>query len=259
MHAPDTVDILVTLFMSGGLASAAYWKGVLDLKGTLTASVMGIVIGFSAGWEYVLLLLLYLMSSFAVTRYGFAAKQAVGLAEGNKGERGWRSVLANGIVPTIVAMMHLVEIPGMEPWIPSVLFITAIAAAAADTAASELGVLTRDPVLITRPSQRVDPGTNGGISMRGQAFALAASAYTVTMGAGVFLLADSFNGLEIASENQLLWVLPLAIAMGFISCQIDSILGATLENEGHLGKNGVNLASIAITTFVTFLILILLT
>jgi uncharacterized protein (TIGR00297 family) len=259
MHTPDTVDILVTLVMSGGLASAAYWKGVLDLKGTLTASVMGIVIGFSAGWEYVLLLLLYLMSSFAVTRYGFAAKQAVGLAEGKKGERGWRSVLANGIVPTIVAMMHLVEIPGMEPWIPSVLFITAIAAAAADTAASELGVLTRDPVLITRPSQRVDPGTNGGISMRGQVFAMAASAYTVIMGAGVFLLADSFNGLEIASENQLLWVLPLAIAMGFISCQIDSILGATLENQGHLGKNGVNLASIAITTFVTFLILMLLT
>lgn len=258
MHSPDTVDILATLLMSGGLASAAYWKGVLDLKGTLTASAMGIIIGLAAGWEYVLLLLLYLMSSFAVTRYGYAAKQAVGVAEGKQGERGWRSVLANGIVPTIVAMMHIVEIPGMEPWIPSVLFITAIAAAAADTAASELGVLTRDPVLITRPSQRVEPGTNGGISMRGQAFALAASAYTVTMGAGVFILADSFNGLEIATQDELIWVLPLAIAMGFISCQIDSILGATLENTGHLGKNDVNLASIGITTFVTFLVLMLL-
>jgi uncharacterized membrane protein len=46
--------------------------------------------------------------------------------------------------------------------------------------------------------------------------------------------------------------------MGFISCQIDSILGATLENTGHLGKNGVNLASIGITTFVTILVLMLL-
>jgi len=258
MHSPDTVDVLFTLVMSGGLASAAYWKGVLDMKGTLTASAMGIVIGLSAGWEYVLLLLLYLVSSFAVTRYGYAAKQAVGVAEGKKGERGWRSVLANGIVPTIVATTHLVEIPGMEPWIPSVLFITAIAAAAADTAASELGVLTRDPVLITRPSQHVEPGTNGGISMRGQAFALAASAYTVTMGAGVFILADSFNGLEMVSQDQLLGILPLVIAMGFISCQIDSILGATLENQGYLGKNGVNLASIGITTFMTFLILMLI-
>ncbi len=257
MHSPDTVDIQATLEMSGGLASAAYWKGVLDMKGTLTASAMGIIIGLSAGWEYVLLLLLYLMSSFAVTRYGYAAKQAVGVAEGKKGERGWRSVLANGIVPTIVATMHIVEIPGMEPWIPSVLFVTAIAAAAADTAASELGVLTRDPVLIIRPSQRVEPGTNGGISMRGQTFALAASAYTVTMGAGVFILADSFNGLMV-SQEELLWVLPLAVAMGFISCQIDSILGAVLENKGYLGKNGVNLASISITTFVTFLILMLL-
>ena len=47
MHSPDTVDILATLLMSGGLASAAYWKGVLDLKGTLTASAMGIIIGLS--------------------------------------------------------------------------------------------------------------------------------------------------------------------------------------------------------------------
>ena len=157
MHGPDLVDIVVTLVISCGLAGAAYYRGVLDLKGTMVASLMGIVIGMSAGWEFVALLLLYLVTSFAVTRYGYSAKKAAGVAEGKKGERGWMSVLANGIVPTIIALLHAFDIPGVEPWMLSVLFITAIAAAAADTAASELGILSRDPVLITRPSQRVEP------------------------------------------------------------------------------------------------------
>ncbi len=258
MQGPDAADVLITLVISCGLAAAAYRRGVLDIKGTTVAASMGILIGLSAGWEYVLLLLIFLITSFAVTRYGYEAKKATGVAEGKKGERGWRSVLANGIIPSFLAFLHLFDIPWMEPWIPSVLFVTAIAAAAADTVASELGVLTRNPVLITRPSQRVEPGTNGGISMRGQAFALAASTYTVCMGAGLFLIADTMSDLPVVSEYKLLWTIPLAIAMGFISCQFDSILGATLENEGLMSKNTVNLASISLTTFLMFMLLMLL-
>ena len=36
--------------------------------------------------------------------------------------------------------------------------------------------------------------------------------------------------------------------MGFIGCQIDSVLGATLENRGIIGKGGVNFISIGIST-----------
>ena len=256
MHAPDAVDVVVTLVISGGLAAAAYRRGVLDLPGTLVASTMGVVIGLSAGWEYVTLLLLYLVTSFAVTKYGYAAKRAAGVAEGRRGERGWRSVLANGAIPTFLALLHMFELEWPHPWMPSVLFITAIAAGAADTAASELGVLTRDPVLITKPSMRVDPGTNGGVSVRGQAFALAASTYTVVIAAFVFYVADLLQGnIAPGSWNDLLWAMPISIGMGFISCQIDSVLGATLENEGYLTKNSVNLVSIGITTVVTYLLI----
>jgi len=259
MHAPDLVDVVVTLVISCGLAGAAYMRGVLDLKGTLVASAMGVIIGFSAGWEYVLLLLMYLVTSFAVTIYGYQAKKAAGVAEGKKGERGSRSVLANGIVPTFLALMHAFDIPGIEPWMLTVLFVTAIASAAADTAASELGVLTRNPVLITRPSQRVAPGTNGGISVRGQGFALAASAYTVFIGNAVFILADVMRGTSVPDvHGWLVLFIPISVGMGFISCQIDSVLGATLENSGHMGKDTVNLASIGLTAVITFLIVLAL-
>ncbi len=257
MHAPDLVDIVVTLVISCGLAGAAYIRGVLDLKGTIMASAMGIVIGLSAGWEYVLLLLLYLVTSFAVTLYGYQAKKAAGVAEGKRGERGWMSVLANGIIPTILAFLHLLDIHGLERWQLSVLFVTAIAAAAADTAASELGVLTRDPVLITHPSRRVPPGTNGGVSLRGQGFALAASAYTVFIGIAVFVLSDAIAGTaDVDTTTWYVLLVPIAIGMGFISCQIDSVLGATLENGGYLDKNSVNMVSIGITTMLTLLILL---
>jgi uncharacterized protein (TIGR00297 family) len=259
MHVPGLLDVVVTLVISVGLAGAANLRGVLDLRGTLVASAMGIIIGFSAGWEYVLLLLLYLLTSFAVTRYGYAAKKAAGVAEGKKGERGWRSVLANGIIPTLLALLHSFDIPGVEPWHLSVLFVTAIAAAAADTAASELGVLTRDPVLITRPSMRVPPGTNGGVSVRGQGFALAASAYTVLIGTAVFIIASSVRSdLDDDVFRWFLLLMPIAIGMGFISCQIDSVLGATLENRGYLGKDGVNIISISTTTVIMLLILLAL-
>lgn len=260
MHAPDTLDVLVTLLISCGLGGAAYARGVLSWLGTILAATMGMVIGLSAGWEFVALLLLYLVTSFAVTLYGYSAKKAAGVAEGKKGERGWRSVLANGFVPSIIAFLHLFDIPGVDRWVLSMLFVTAIAAAAADTAASELGVLTRDPVLITRPRQRVRPGTNGGISTRGQFFALAAAFYTVVMGAAVFTVAGTLHD----HSGQLGWtgltlIAPVAIAMGFVSCQIDSLLGATLENRGHISKNGVNLVSIAVTSVLTLLLLLLLT
>lgn len=257
MQAPDLVDIVVTLVISLGLAGAAYVRGVLDTKGTLVASAMGVVIGLSAGWENVLLLLLYLVSSFAVTLYGYQAKKAAGVAEGKRGERGWMSVLANGIIPTILALLHLVDLPGVERWQLSMLFVTAIAAAAADTAASELGVLTRDPVLITHPSRRVRPGTNGGVSVRGQGFALAASAYTVFIGTAVFILSAAIEGVaDTATTNGYVTMIPIAVGMGFISCQIDSVLGATLENSGRLDKNSVNMVSIGIASLVTLLLLI---
>ncbi len=258
MHAPDVVDVVVTLVVSGGLGGAAYWRGILDYRGTTVGSVIGVIIGLAAGWEYVLLLLLYLITSFAVTRTGYAAKAAAGVAEGRRGERGWRSVLSNGIVPTIIAVVAMLEPPGVHPGVMGLLFVTAIAAAAADTAASELGVMSRDPVLITRPSLRVEPGTNGGISGRGQLFAFLASGYTVVLGAILFAASAALvgGGDDIQWWAEHGWAIPLPIAMGFISCQVDSILGATLENAGYMTKNTVNFASITLTTMVTYLVVL---
>jgi uncharacterized protein (TIGR00297 family) len=256
MHPPTEDDVLVTLVVSLGLGAAARWRHVLDSRGTVLASAIGLTIGLGAGWEYVALLLIFLVTSFAVTRWGYAQKKAAGVAEGKRGERGWKSVLANGAVPTAIAVLAVLELPLLEPHVIGLLFITAIAAAAADTAASEIGVLARHPVLITRPSQEVPPGTNGGVSVRGQVFAFLAAGYSTVVGVVLFAVAPATGGGGWWADN--LWVLPLPVAAGFLSCQLDSVLGATVENRGLIGKNEVNLGSIATTTVMTFLAIVLL-
>jgi len=246
MHLPTVADVVITLVVSLGLAAAARWRHVLDSRGTVLASAIGIAIGLGAGWEYVLLLLLFLLTSFGVTMWGYARKQAAGVAEGKRCERGWKSVLANGAVPTGVAVISLLDLPMFPPQAIAVMFITAIAAAAADTAASEIGVLARDPVLITRPSRVVPPGTNGGVSVQGQVFALLAAGYSVVVGVLLFTYAPGTHSSGWWAEGW--WIAPMPVVAGFLSCQLDSVLGATLENAGHMSKNDVNISSIAVTT-----------
>jgi len=256
MPMPTLADVVITLVVSLGLGAAARWRAVLDSKGTVLASAIGITIGLGAGWEYVLLLLLFLLTSFGVTRWGYARKQAAGVAEGKRGERGWKSVLANGAVPTAVAALALLDLPALSQHVVGLLFVTAIAAAAADTAASEIGVLSRSPVLITRPSRLVPPGTNGGVSVQGQVFALLASGYSVGVGMLLFAVAPATGSNGWWAESW--WLLPLPVIAGFLSCQLDSVLGATLENAGRMSKNDVNISSIAATTATTFAALWLL-
>jgi uncharacterized membrane protein len=44
--------------------------------------------------------------------------------------------------------------------------------------------------------------------------------------------------------------------MGFTGCQIDSIIGATLENRGYVSKLTNNLMSIALGTIIAWLVII---
>jgi uncharacterized protein (TIGR00297 family) len=135
-----------------------------------------------------------------------------------------------------------------NPWVATfpknvaaVLYLTAISAAASDTIASELGVLSSRTYMITT-GKPCKPGTNGGVSGLGTSAALAAAAYTSLVGWVVLLV---FSG-ELSMFP--LWFLAIPVAMGFIGCQIDSVLGATLENRGMLNKDRVNILSIGAAT-----------
>jgi uncharacterized protein (TIGR00297 family) len=240
-------DVILVLAICIVLCVLAYLKNVLTLAGSIAALLMGTVIGIAGGISWILLLLLFFVTSFAATLYKFAAKKSMGLQEGISGERGWKNVLANGAPPFVIALLSSDYLHILDRQTGSILFLCAIAVAAADTLASELGVLAKKTWLITN-LKRVKAGINGGISIPGQAAAAGAALYTGVAGVLAFHYMD---GLDLN------WLYIVLIAdIGFLGCQLDSLIGATIETKGYVSKLTNNLMSITVGTMLAWLVMI---
>jgi uncharacterized protein (TIGR00297 family) len=245
---PDMLTIIgVTLFCAA-MSAASYLRKIFDLSGSLSAFVVGMIIGICGNVLWLLLLLVFLMSSFGVTKYRFEWKKAEGFQEGVKGERTWRNVAANGAIPTAIAFFSFVaeamgsagDFFGKD--IASCMFVSAIAVAASDTAASEIGIVDPRVFLITtfKPVRR---GTDGGISLTGEFAAFIAAAYTSAISYVIFAGLDK----DLLHGPATLFIPMLC---GFLGCQIDSVIGATWEQRKRIGKLGNNFVSIAMGTLI---------
>ncbi|MCK4758080.1 MAG: DUF92 domain-containing protein [Thermoplasmata archaeon] len=230
------------------LSLLAYWKSVLTKGGSIAAFFVGIVIGIMGHISWIFLLLVFFLTSFIATKYKFDYKKSKGLQEGKRGERKMKNVLANGAVPIAVAVLSWQNdfYPYLDKELGSILFITAIAVAASDTMASELGILSKRVYLITN-RRRVKAGVDGGVSALGQFAAFIAAAYTALLG---FF---TFSYFDMMGHGW--WVILLVTFLGFLGCQVDSVFGATLERRGILTKLSNNLSSIAIGTILAWVVM----
>jgi uncharacterized protein (TIGR00297 family) len=207
----------------------AYRFRVMDLSGLFAGSLVGIlIIVFTYddyGVRWFLVLLAFLVLGFSATRYRFDTKAAAGIAESHGGLRGYSNVFSNALVGVAGAVLYGVS--GGNP-LSIALFLGSVATATADTVGGEIGMTSHDPVLITT-LEPVPKGTNGGITPLGEAASLAASA--------VIALTGYLLGLgDIA-------LLAAATLAGFAGSNVDSVVGALLENRGFIGNAGTNLAA----------------
>ncbi len=230
----------VTLLLCGVLSALAYYRQVLTWDGSVAAFAVGLLIGVLGDVTWLLLLLFFLLSSFVATRYRFALKEALGVQEGRRGERRSSNVLANGIAPMAVAAIAFLTTGRLHD-LSGIVFVSVLAVAGADTIASEIGILSPNAYLISN-GKKVPPGTDGAVSLLGQACALTAAAYTAFVGWLVlYVLAPIAGTTAVVPASSFLVLIPAAV--GFLGCQIDSVLGATLERRGIVGKRTVNLVS----------------
>ncbi len=250
------VSAAVTFTLCLVLSSLAYHKQVLTRRGSVAAFAIGMTIGILGDVTWLLLLLFFLLSSFAATRYRFALKEAMGVQEGKKGERGAMNVLANGLAPTAAAVISALGIPGFSIEWMGIVFLSGLAVAGADTLASEIGVLSDRAFLITT-FRRVRPGTDGGVSLLGEVCALGASLYTALIGWFVLFYLSSLLGLSVTLPSRS-FLLFIPATVGFVGCQIDSVLGATLEARGLMRKKGVNLAATSSGAILAYMLLVAL-
>lgn len=207
---------VILLFVLGFIT---YRRQSLDLFGSAVMIIMGIVIIFSAGTNWLLLIVLFLVLSLIATKFSKKYKLSLGEFEGRRTSK---NVISNGVVACFMAAFG----GYYSPFVGG--FIGAIATATADTLASEIGVLDPHPRLITT-LQKVDPGTNGAVSVLGTVSGIAGSA--------IIGIAAYFLGIM---PNPFLAIL-VSIISGTIGCFGDSILGALFENNGWLTNEHVNL------------------
>lgn len=212
------VDVVVDLFVVVAFALAAIFLKALDGRGFLASVAVGysILLGGGIGWFVIVAVFFTLGISF--TWYKYEYKKKIGGAQDKGGARNWPNILANGGSASIFAVgAYLNPSP-----IFAIMFLGSVSTAAADTAATELGLLSRRlPKLITHPSRSVMPGTSGGVSLLGFAGAALASLVIGVMG---FLLGIVRNPTLI---------LLVCLVGGVVGAVFDSVLGATLQRKGY--------------------------
>lgn len=225
---PAVVAVVTTAILAAGAVVAralTAWAGVV-------AAAFGSVIVVVAGYPYLALLILFVVGSVLATRFRMEEKQRRHVQEGTHGERGVANVVAHIVVPTALAVTALGTPPVLPASSLAVLYTSALAFGASDTFASEFGVLagTARSILSFR---HVEPGTNGGVSGLGEAFALVGAGTTALFAWGLF----SLYGTPISDVPRFFLA---SIVAGFLGCQVDSVLGETLENRGYLTKHSTN-------------------
>ena len=222
LHARGVPAALIALLF----AMVARIFGSVSDGGAVAGVVIAFILLITAGFSgFVPLLMLFLLTVFA-THWGARRKERLGLAE-RSGGRTASQVLANLGVAACCSLPTL--------WFPEfteVLLVAAMAAlaeAAADTVSSEIGQGASRRAYSIVGFRSVPVGTNGGISLTGTLSGIAAA----------FLIAWVSAAFDVVDWN---WVLVIAIA-GSTGMLFDSILGATWENAGRIGNDGVNFVS----------------
>lgn len=206
--------IASAIVVSLAISLIARRSGSLARSGAVAATIVGALALF-AGWSWGIILIVYFVSSSALSRYGEDEKKKLNAAIVEKGgPRDAVQVLANGGIFAAAALLAVLDPAHVTRW--QALGAGVLAASASDTWATEIGTLVGGvprSIIAWRPLPR---GMSGGVTTAGMLAALAGAAF-------VALVAVLLR-----------W--PVRIALfafvgGFVGSTLDSILGATLQTR----------------------------
>ena len=228
-------NLLVTTIIILGLITVSSKAKMLDRSGIIAAAILGLTVGGLGHWTWLLLLLGFLLSAHKATKWRFEEKLKLGMSESEDGHRSYGNVIANGGLPGLVAVYAYLT----EDWETGLwMFSAAVAVAASDTFASEIGCLDSNVRMITT-FKKCEAGVNGGFSPSGQKAALVGAALIGLLSFPAWYLTTDYTHIQTGLKLSI-----AVIVIGWLGCQMDSLLGAVLENRGFLTKGGVNGISI---------------
>jgi uncharacterized protein (TIGR00297 family) len=241
-----TATLLATL-----MASMLAWRAHRRKSLTPAASVAAFAVGFLLIWTGLrgFNLLVFYFVAMQATKYKKDLKAKIDGTIATQGTaiRGVSQVLACSLLATLLSLWHAMACGAERPIqftvntatsdvLASQLTCAIIAHHAtclADTLASELGILNKNPpVLITQPWKQVPSGTNGGVSWLGFVWS--------ALGGGIIgistVLLDLMSGVLAATTESHLSqaatrIVVFSTCCGLLGSILDSLLGATLQQS----------------------------
>ncbi len=216
--------VLNTILVGFAFASP---KKLLTPMGYLHAWVLGVILWGCLGWQAYAVTLVYFAAGSAVTKVGFAEKEAAGIAEERGGVRGpgnvWGSALTAAVCALLVWLTRLTSasLAGLSPGQLTQLlilgFVASLSTKLSDTSATEIGKAYGRRTFLITTLQPVPRGTEGAVSLEG----------TLAGVVGSLILAVAAWGIGFIP---LLGILICAIA-AFVATTLESLIGATLEDR----------------------------
>jgi uncharacterized protein (TIGR00297 family) len=208
-------QISLAILLSGFVAWLSYRLKFLDAGGgTSTLILGGIIFGFG-GYQAVVPILLFFITSSLLSKLSKKKKQDIQLQFEKSGQRDYKQVLVNGGIPALIIILNFIH-PIADYLI---LYLTAVAAANADTWATEIGIFSRkEPRLITT-FKRVARGTSGANSPLGTTAAFLGSTVIALAGLVVYPMINAGPAVG------------LIVLAGFTGSVIDSLIGATVQMQ----------------------------
>src|SRR3982074_3468306 len=158
--SPERLAIAAAVTL--GFAVLAHALRGVNRSGAVAGGVACFLLFAGAGpAAFATLAALFLMT-WVATRLGYRRKLALGLAEHREGRNSWQ-VLANLAVAALGSVVFCAT--GNRLWL--IAAVAALAEAATDTVASEIGQYRGPDARMITTWERVPPGTDGGITIAG--------------------------------------------------------------------------------------------
>jgi len=211
MIYPSLTSIIAGCFFGVVIAYTSYRLKALTVSGAIAAAILGTVIFGLGGLGHTAVLLGFFLSSSLLSKLYKDGKRSINEKYAKGSRRDAWQVLANGGVAGFCVILGAIYPDNQLFWL---MFSASLAAANADTWATELGIFSKSPPCLITNCKSVERGTSGGITFIGSLSALAGAA--IIAGIASFFVPGTLI---------FVWI----TLAGFFGSLVDSWVGASIQ------------------------------